>query len=324
MDPLALAASLTILCAVLAAAFALYSGGAARTQVRGRLEGVLAGTSVVEGGTPVAAALRENRNVLGFVGFFVSGAWLERMREKLQRADSNLQPTDFFAIKFALAGLGFAVPFLFLSGIFGILGGIGAAIVGWQLPQIWLDRRIGSRASKMEAQLPEALTLVSNSLKAGFGLLQSLSLAAEQLEHPIGTELEVTIHEMNVGSSVEEALLNLNERCASYDLDLVVTAILVQRSVGGNLSEILETVAETMRERVRIRGEITTLTAQQQLTGVIIALLPVFVGIMFMFVSPGYINILFTTAIGKVMLTIAFIMEVIGVMVIRRILDIEV
>jgi tight adherence protein B len=119
-------------------------------------------------------------------------------------------------------------------------------------------------------------------------------------------------------------LLNLNERAASYDLDLVVTAILVQRSVGGNLSEILETVAETMRERVRIRGEITTLTAQQQLTGVIIALLPVGVGLMFMLVSPGYINPLFTETVGKVALGAAVLLETVGVLVIRRILDIEV
>jgi tight adherence protein B len=112
------------------------------------------------------------------------------------------------------------------------------------------------------------------------------------MEHPIGTELNQTIHEMHIGSSAEEALLDLSERCGSYDLDLVVTAILVQRSVGGNLAEILETVAETMRERVRIRGEISTLTAQQSMTGIIIGLLPLVVGGFFMIVSPEYIGLL--------------------------------
>jgi tight adherence protein B len=314
-----------VLAAVLCVAFALYSGGAARTQVRGRLEGILAGTSVVEGGgQPGTSALRETRTVIGFLRLFFSGAWSERTQEKLTRADSNLQPTDFFAIRFALAGLGFAVPFLFIGGVMGTAGGVGLAIVGFQAPQMWLDNRTQSRAKKLEQQLPEALTLISNSLKAGFGLLQSLSLAAEQLEHPISTELGQTIHEMNVGSSVEEALYALNERAGSYDLDLVVTAILVQRSVGGNLAEILDTVAETMRERVRIRGEIETLTAQQKLTGIIIGLLPVGVGLMFMLVSPGYINPLFTETVGKIALAIAVIMETIGILVIRRILDIEV
>jgi len=144
------------------------------------------------------------------------------------------------------------------------------------------------------------------------------------MEHPVSTELGVAIHEMNVGSSVEEALLALNERTDSYDLDLVITAILVQRSVGGNLSEILDTVATTMRERVRIRGEVKTLTAQQRMTGVIIGLLPVAVGGMFMLISPEYMTVLFTENLGKIMLGIAVVLEAVGLIIIRRILAIEV
>jgi len=144
------------------------------------------------------------------------------------------------------------------------------------------------------------------------------------MEHPIATELAQTVHETNVGSSVEEAFLNLGERGANYDLDLVVTAILVQRSAGGNLAEILQTVTETMRERARIRGEIETLTAQQKLTGIVIALLPVGVGGMFMLVSPEYMNVLFTEMLGRVMLGMAVVMQVVGILVIGRILDIEV
>jgi tight adherence protein B len=191
-------------------------------------------------------------------------------------------------------------------------------------PAFYMKRRREARSKKLESQLPETLTLVANSLKAGFGLLQSLSLAAEQMEHPVGTELNQTIHEMHIGSSAEEALLDLSTRCESYDLDLVVTAILVQRSVGGNLAEILETVAETMRERVRIRGEIQTLTAQQQMTGIIIGLLPLVVGGFFMIVSPEYIGLLFTESLGRIMLGIGIILETVGIMIIRRILDIEV
>ena len=166
--------------------------------------------------------------------------------------------------------------------------------------------------------------MISNSLKAGFGLLQAMSAAAEQMSHPISTELGRTIHEMNIGSSAEVALLALSERSDSYDLDIVVTAILVQRTVGGNLGEILDTVAETMRERIRIRGEIATLTAQQKLTGIVLGLIPIGVGLLFQVMSPGYINPLFTTLTGKGMLVAAVIMETIGVMIIQRILDIEV
>ena len=187
----------------------------------------------------------------------------------------------------------------------------------------FLGRR-KSRVSKLNQQLPEALTMISNSLKAGFGLLQALSSTAEQMSHPISTELSRTIHEMNIGSSAEVALLALSERGDSYDLDIVVTAILVQRTVGGNLGEILDTLAETMRERIRIRGEIETLTSQQKLTGIVLGLIPLGVGLLFQVMSPGYISPLFTTLTGKGMLVTAVILETIGVMVIQRILDIEV
>jgi len=149
-------------------------------------------------------------------------------------------------------------------------------------------------------------------------------MAADQLEHPIATELDQTVHETNVGSSMDDAFLALSERCNSYDLDLVVTAVLIQRSAGGNLSEILENVAATMRERVRIRGEIQTLTAQQTLTGIVIALLPVGVGGIFMVISPEYITTLFTETMGQVMLGLAIILESVGILVIKRILAIEV
>ncbi len=323
MDLLALIAALSVLVTVLAFALAFYSGAVSRTQVRGRLEGVLAGTdSVVEGGT--VTPLRESPSVLSALRFIASGGWLERISENLQRADSSLQPVDFIAIRIALAGIGFAVPYLFFGAPIGLVAGIGAAAMGFQIPQMWINRRRKKRMQKLEEQLPETLTLVANSLKSGFGLLQSLSLAAEQVKHPLATELELAIHEMNVGSSVEEALTSLSERSQNYDLDLVVTAILVQRSVGGNLAEILDTVAGTMRERVRIRAEVQTLTAQQQLTGVVIALMPVGVAIMFLITSPSYMTVLFTTTLGQVMLGVGVFLELVGVMIIGRILDIEV
>ena len=324
MDLLALGASASILVTIMAVALAFYSGAATRVLIRNRLEGVLAGTaSVVEGGT-VSAPLRGTPTVAGIFRSVVSGAWLERMRTKLERADSRLQPVDFMIMRFVLAALFFVVPYLFMGGVLGLVAALGAAIAGFQVPQMWINSRTNARSNKLEEQLPEAITLVSNSLKAGFGLLQALSLTADQMEHPISTELSQAINEMNLGSHPDEALTALSERTGNYDLDLVVTAILVQRSVGGNLSEILDTVAATMRERVRIRAEVKTLTAQQSMTGIVLGLMPVGVGALFMVVSPDYIMVLFTEPIGKVMLGIALVMEVIGIMIIRRILDIEV
>ena len=321
MDLLALGAAASILVAV--AALALSVGAVpANVTARNRLELALSGGhSIIDGGAidPLRAKKR-----LGLLQAIVSGASLERTRNDLRLADSNLQATDFLAIRFGLAALLFAAPIIFPGGVPGVVLGVIAGAVGFMLPKFWLNHGKSARKSKLESQLPEALSMIANSLKAGFGLIQAMSMAAEQLEHPISTELAITVYETNVGSSAEEAFLALSERNENYDLDIVVTAVLVQRTAGGNLSEILETVTHTMRERFRIRGEIATLTAQQKLTGIVISLLPVGVGGMFMVVSPDYITPLFTETMGRVMLGAAGLLEFIGILVIQRILNIEV
>lgn len=322
MDPLALGAAASLAVTVLVAALAL-GGLASGARARTRLEGVMSGSiGSVEASSPIDPL--RGKSAAGMFQFIMSGAFLERIQRDLHLADSQLKPVDFIAIRVALACLLLAIPYLFFGGIIGIMIGAGVALVGFQVPQMWVKQRGKARADKLEQQLPEALTQVGNSLKAGFGLIQSLSLAADQLDHPISTELAQTVHETNVGSSMDEAFVQLSERCESYDLDLVVTAILVQRSAGGNLSEILGNVAETMRERVRIRGEIQTLTAQQRMTGFVIGLLPVAVGGLFFVVSPEYVEVLLTETIGNVMLGAAALLEVVGLLIIRRILAIEV
>ncbi|MEX2159368.1 MAG: type II secretion system F family protein [Dehalococcoidia bacterium] len=326
MDILVVAAAGSLFVTIMAFALA-FSSNTANAQIRGRLEGVLSGASVIDT-VQSSAALRKSQSPVTFLKLIFSGEWLHKIERELALAESKLQPLDFISIRVAIAALGFAGPFIFLSGAIGNLPAgvvsLGTGGVGFMLPQYWLHWRQEGRRKKLEAQLPEALVFVANSLKAGFGLLQSLSMAAEQLEHPVATEFELTVHETNMGSSMDEAFLSLSERSDSYDLDLVVTAMLIQRASGGNLSEILETVASTMRERARIRQEIQTLTAQQKLTGIVIALLPVGVGGMFFLVSPEYISTLFTDTMGQVLLGGAIVLETIGILVIQRILAIEV
>jgi tight adherence protein B len=322
-DPLALVAALTIMATVFVGLFAFYGNAVPSSTARGRLEGLMSGTSVVETG-PSSAALRTTRTDTGVLARVAKGNIAEQLAQQLERADMNLSPGEYIVIRIALALIGFMAPFFFIQGVIGLVLMIAGAVIGYNLPKFYMNHRRKQRVEKLNAQLPEALTMISNSLKAGFGLLQALSVASEQLSHPISTELGRTIHEMNVGSGVEEAMLGLTDRAGSYDLDIVVTAILVQRTVGGNLGEILDNVADTMRERIRIRGEIQTLTAQQKLTGIVIGLLPLAVGVMFFFLSPGYMDPLFTTMLGKLLLCIAVFLEVVGIMVIQRILDIEV
>jgi len=303
--------------------FAFYGSAMPQsTAVRGRLQGLMSGTSVVDVSGGVPGALRATREGGLLSGMFTGSS--EDLALQLERADMNIRTGEFIALKFGLALVAFVAPALVVPGPIGFAIGGVAAIVMYNAPAFYLKRRRNGRVNKLNSQLPEALSIVSNALKAGFGLLQALDNAADQLSHPISTEFGRTIHEMNVGSSAEEALLNLSERAGSYDLDIVVTAILVQRTVGGNLGEILDNVADTMRERIRIRGEIQTLTAQQKLTGLVIGFLPIGVGFLFQLMSPGYIEPLFTTLIGRFMIGLAVVLEVVGVMVIQRILNIEV
>lgn len=323
MDGLALLASVSVMATVAVALFALYrANSATAVQVRGRLEGLMRGASPVD--TPVAAPLRSDARP-GPITKLLKGEYLEQVRRDLERADLGFHANEWIVLRLAVA-LVLPAVVLVVAGpsVLGVLGAMAAAMVGWWAPNYYMKMRQRKRVAKLEAQLPEALTLMSQALKAGFGLLQSMNTAAEQMDHPIGTELERAIQEMNVGSSAEEALMALSERCGSYDLDIVVTAIIVQRTVGGNLSEILDKVSETMRERARIRGEIKTLTAQQSLTGLVIGLLPFGVGGLFFVISPDYITPLITETLGRVMVVAAIFLEAVGLMIIRRILNIEV
>jgi tight adherence protein B len=321
MDPLAAVAAFSVMATVVVGAIAFYGNAIPQATMRGRLEGLMSGTSVVETG-PVA--LRQSGKSTGFLAGLSSGALGERLEHELERADMSVRPSEYIVSRFAIAAGGLIVPLIFMPGLMGYLLAAVCALIGYNAPKIYMNRRRKARVAKLNAQLPEALTMLSNSLKAGFGLLQSLSSTAEQMSHPISTEFSRTIHEMNIGSSAEEAILGLGERSESLDLDIVVTAILVQRTVGGNLGEILDTVADTMRERIRIRGEIETLTSQQKLTGIVIGLLPVGIGIVFELMSPAYINPLFTTIVGRTLLVVAVVLETVGIMIIQRILDIEV
>ncbi len=321
LDPLVAVTAISLMATVILTMLAFVGSTVPSQQAVRRLEGLMSGTSVVEGSDPVALRTAREGSIFAHL---TSGGLTEKLGRELEHADLTISPGEFVALRLVLAFIGLIVPLLVISGIVGVIIGLVAAVVAYNLPKFYLNHRRSSRVAKLNAQLPEALTMISNSLKAGFGLLQALNVASEQLSHPISTELSRTIHEMNIGSSAEVALLALSERAGSYDLDIVVTAILVQRTVGGNLGEILDTVADTMRERIRIRGEIQTLTAQQKLTGIVIGLLPVGVGLMFQVMSPEYIKPLFTTLTGKMMLGVAVTLEVVGIMIIQRILKIEV
>jgi tight adherence protein B len=327
MDPLALGAAVAVLVVIMLGAVVLGSAATSTASkgARERLQSLF-GTSVLD--LPAAgSALREKKSseFLGLGHLLLGREWAARTALDLDQADLHLRVGEYVALRVGMALLFFALAFVLIpSRPVAMVIGIALGVVGSLAPAFFVRFRSRKRLSKLESQLEESLTLTANSLKAGFGLLQSLEMAAQQLKHPIATELRRTLHDINVGSSTEDALLALSERASSYDLDIVITAILIQRSVGGNLAEILDTVAHTMRERARIRGHVKAVTSQQRLTGYILGIMPIAVmGLLFL-VASEYMTPLFTTLAGQVMLVGAGIMELIGTLLIRRILTIEV
>jgi tight adherence protein B len=327
MDPLALGAAVAVLVATMlgVVVLALAATSTAGDRARQRLQNLFV-TSVLElPGVGSALRERESSEFLGLGQLSLGREWAAKATLDLDQADLHLRVGEYVALRVGIALLFFALAFVLIpSRLVAMAIGMALGVVGFLAPAFFVRYRKQKRLNKLESQLEEALTLTANSLKAGFGLLQSLELAAQQLEHPMATELRRTLHDINVGSSTEDALLALSERASSYDLDIVITAILIQRSVGGNLAEILDTVAHTMRERASIRGHIRAVTSQQRLTGYILGALPIAVMGMLFLVSSEYMTPLFTTVAGQVLLVGAGVMEFLGILLIRRILAIEV
>jgi len=331
MDLLALAAALSVMVTVMMLFVIFYktSTGGSNRRVISRLEHVVNRTPF-EGSTDVSALKEIGGGLFPSLGqLFTGKEWANRINDDMERANLRFHVGEYVALRLALALVLFAVAmFVMGQGTLGLLVAGAAAIVGYMLPKFHVKRRIKARLSKFDDQLVEALSLVSNALRSGFGFLQSMDLAAEQLKDPLAIEFKRAINDINVGATFEDALLALNQRVQSKDLDIVVTAILIQRTVGGNLSEILETVAHTMRERSRIKGELRTLTAQQKMSGYIVGGLPIFIiGILLLMgklMGDTYMQTLFTEPAGRVALMAAVLLEGLGIMIIRKILAIEI
>ena len=328
MDPIALLAALAVLGAIFMGLLALYNATASpRSGMERRLGAIMGEDTSYEVAAANFTGLRSNRmgSIPIISALLANRSGSEDLAVQLERADMKLTVSEFVAARifFGLFGLGIPV-LLFGTTPKGVIIALVAGLVGYMLPRIYMARGKSKRLNKLNSQLPDMLTMMANALKSGFGLMQSMDLVAKELEHPIATDIRRMLQDINVGSSTEEALQGLAQRSGSSDLDIVVTAMLIQQSTGGNLAEILETVGHTMRERIRIRGEIKTLTTQQVMTGFIIGLLPVFIALAISVLNPEYISLLFTRTVGQIMLAGGVMMEFIGMFIIKKILDIEV
>ena len=298
-------------------------------------------------GKPEAAVVGADSGSSGLSGALAQSVALARINKiveqrdfgmnlarEIARADLKLKVSEYLVI-WACAILG--VPFLFLvlgvvleplkSPIALIIG----AFVGFMIPRFWLGRRRSGRLNAFNKQLPDTITLIANALRAGSSFLQAIEMVVREAQPPITTEFSRVVREVNLGLAFDAALENMVRRVRSDDLELMTTAITIQHQVGGNLAEILDSIAFTIRERVRIKGEIKTLTSQQRMSGYVVAALPIGLIAFLMVIAPGFMQPMFQKPpeiaglpAGVIILAIAGFSMFIGFMAIRRIVDIEV
>ena len=212
----------------------------------------------------------------------------ERISKELVRADLKFKPGEYIALMIIAAGL--VGGLLWYLGQKSILLGVVGAIVGAFLPRLYVKRQQAKRLVKFNEQLPDMLNLMVNGLRAGYSVMQAMEAISRELPAPISDEFRRVVQEMALGVTTEKALDNLLRRIPSDDLDMTITAMNVQREIGGNLAEILDTISFTIRERVRIKGEIRVLTSQQNFSGQVLSLMPVFVVLILYLINPAYMK----------------------------------
>ena len=258
--------------------------------------------------------------------------FVKPIRDRISKADVKLRVVEYMVlVVLSAVGVGVLTYMLMNQNIFLAVAG---SIFGLRLPRILLGMTADRRMKLFDNQLGDTLNLWVNALRSGYSVLQGMETIATELPPPVSKEFERVVQEVRLGLSLGQALDNMHKRVPSEDLDLVITAVNIQREVGGNLAEVLDTISHTIRERVRIKGEIRTLTAQGRASGWIITLLPVALGGLLYMINPEYVSELWVKEkpwilepflpCGWIVLAFSAMMIGLGAFAIRKIVDIEV
>ncbi|MBQ6932305.1 MAG: type II secretion system F family protein [Clostridia bacterium] len=245
---------------------------------------------------------------------------MDTIFNELILADIMMKPEEFCLVWLSITFIPSGLAALFKLGL---MPSVTLAAVGAFLPIIFIKIKKENRRKAFEAQIGDTLIMMCNGLKSGFSFQQTMENVASDMPAPIGMEFGRVCNEIRYGATMEEALNNMAERVKSPDLMLVVSAVLIQRTTGGNLSEILSTISETIRDRIKIKGEISSITAQGRMSGIIIGSLPVGIAVILMVINPEYMSTFFTTTAGNIMLSVSVIMEILGFFAIRKVVTIE-
>lgn len=245
---------------------------------------------------------------------------MDTLFDALISADIMMRPEEFALIWIVATFIPSGLAALFGAGILpsSTLAGLGAF-----MPLVVIKIKKGKRLKVFESQLGDTLIMMCNSLRSGFSFQQAMDSVATDMPAPIGVEFSRVCNEIRYGATLDEALENMVNRIKSPDLMLVVSAVCIQRTTGGNLSEILTTISTTIRDRLKIKGEIRSITAQGRTSGLIIGALPAFIAVALMLINPSYMSTFFTTSTGRIMLIVCVVMEIFGFLAIRKVVTVK-
>lgn len=317
---LSIVAALLVFVAVSALVLALVSGRTDRT-VENRLKGL----SKPKEEKSVDGVLKRDSGTFPFLSRLVGGGWSERAAKDMAQAGMSLKVSEYLMIRLLIAAGLVTLLVIFSPGsTLGVLLAIVAGLVGFMMPAWFVAFRRSRRQAALSEQLPEMLAMIANSLRSGFAFTQAIDLAAKQIEPPIGEELALLQRDTSLGANMDDALQAMADRTGTYDIEMMVSSIIIQRSTGGNLSEILDGVADTVRERQHLQGEIRALTASQRFTGLVLSIYPIGLALVLFALAPSTWGVLVTEEAGRMLLAIAATLQVLGIITIRKILTLEV
>lgn len=285
-----------------------------RSAARSRLEPEAAGPTAT-----IIMREEETASDVPFLNRLLRGRDLtDDLTLRLRRAGVSLNPGTFLLITAVLVALG-----VLIGGRLGNIGRLAGSGVGVSLPFVWLSRKLRKRQAAFEQQLPDAIDMLVSALKSGYSFHAATNFLGQELGEPLGPEFGRMYDEQRLGIDARQALLNLQDRVGSVDIRMFVTALLIQRETGGNLSEVLTNTGQVMRDRVAVRGTLDTLTAEAKLSARLLAFLPVAVFFALSMISPEFIGAFTASRTGQLMLLGATISVVTGYSIMMKIANIE-
>lgn len=331
MTPLVLIVGIAAFLLMLGVGIALVTGG--NRVVDERLEQFVGNATMVDIPEEVEEHALSQSDMADRLDKVLSGQnFFEPIKERIAKADVKLRVSEYIVLIVISALLVTGLTFILFDGSI-FLTPLGF-LLGLRLPRMYINYSANRRMTQFDGQLGDTLNLWVNALRSGYSVLQAMETIATELPPPVSREFERVVQEVRLGLGLEQALDNMYRRVPSDDLDMVITAVNIQREVGGNLAEVLDTISFTIRERVRIKGEIRTLTAQGRISGWIISLLPIGLGLVLYAMNPEYVEQLWIREkpwifepifpCGWLVIGVGVILIGIGVLAIRKIVDIEV